>query len=72
MKTKKIQLIILVILFLAIIFTMTSCKSENYLASAGKTEFTSFKYLNKKMDKAENKKVKDSGKVPHNYSRNKN
>ena len=62
-KSNKFQLAIMGLITLAMIVIFSSCSSQKH------PEFSSYKDLNRKMDRELSRNIKDSDKVRHDYRR---
>jgi len=62
-RLNKLQLVIMGLITLALILIFSSCSIQKH------PEFTSYKDLNRKMDRELSRKIKEADKVRHDYRR---
>ena len=68
-RSNKFQLAIMGLITLALIVIFSSCSSQKHSASQKHPEFSSYKDLNRKMDRELSRKIKEADKVRHDYRR---
>ena len=62
-RSNKFQIAIMGLITLALIVIFSSCASQKH------PEFSSYKDLNRKMDRELSRKIKEADKVRHDYKR---